>query len=334
MDSIDHFDLRSFDLNLLVAFDALVEEGGVTRAAKRLRVRQPAMSHSLATLRMLLQDELLVRAGARMLPTAKAEALAPRIREALRQVQETLRQKDGFDPLTQERVFRLGFSSEMELLVMPALTARLRRDAPGIRLLSRPVGPDEVHRHLDEGQLDVAVGCFDHGGSRHRGVRLFEQSLACCFNARLLPLAVPVDAEAYVGTAHALMTLRDSLHGCLSEALKRIATELNVVVAASDFLVVLAAAAEAPVLATLPARMAWHHAPRFGLTVSPVPLELRVPAVSMVWSVRTDRDPGATWLRAQIGPVLAGYDTNGASRARVPAHPCRQPPSRRVRERR
>src|SRR5258708_34756006 len=72
MRSIDHFDLRSFDLNLLIAFDALMEERSVTRAAARLRVRQPAMSHSLSVLRMLLQDELFVRDGSIMRPTAHA----------------------------------------------------------------------------------------------------------------------------------------------------------------------------------------------------------------------------------------------------------------------
>lgn len=314
MASIDHFDLRSFDLNLLVAFDALMEERSVTRAAARLRVRQPAMSHSLSTLRMLLRDKLFVRVGPIMQPTARARALAPRIRDALHHVQETLRQEERFDPRTQERTFRLGFSSELELLVMPELTARLRPGAPGIRLLGRPAKRDGVHRLLDEGQLDLAVGCFEPGGaSRHHGVQLFEQSLSCCFNPGLLPLAVPVDVETYLRTGHALVTFRDGLQGCLSEALARVNAELNVVMAASDFLSVLSATAQAPVLATLPTRMARRYAPRFGLEVSPVPLELRVPAVFMVWSAQTNHDPGAAWLRAQIAPVLAGYTAEPGS---------------------
>ncbi|MBC7799981.1 MAG: LysR family transcriptional regulator [Gemmatimonadaceae bacterium] len=307
MASINHFDLRSFDLNLLIAFDALMEERTVTRAAARLKVQQPAMSHSLATLRLLLQDELFVRVGQAMQPTARAQALAPRIRDALRQVQETLGHEDGFDPATQGRVFRLGFSSELELLVMPDLAARLRRSAPGIRLMGRLADRDEVHHLLDEGMLDVAVGCFDHGTSRHHGVHLFEQSLACCFHPDLLQPALPIDIDTYVGTCHALVTLRDSLQGCLSDALERLDVRLNVVMATSDFLSVLAAAAQAPILATLPARMAARYAPKFGLSVGPVPLDLRVPAVSMVWSSRTDRDPGSRWLREQVTGVLADH---------------------------
>ncbi len=307
MTSIDHFDLRSFDLNLLVAFDALMEERSVTRAASRLKVQQPAMSHSLSALRLLLQDELFVRTGPTMQPTARADALAPRVRDALQQVQAVLRDEERFDPSTQDRTFRLGFSSELEVLVMPDLTARLRRCAPGIRLLGRPAGRDEVHGLLDEGLLELAIGCFDHRASRHHGLLLFEQSLSCCFNPSLLDLPVPVDVDNYIGTGHALVTLKDDLHGCLAEALERIGTRLNVVMAASDFLPVLAAAAQGPILATLPARMAHRYAPGFGLLVSPVPLDLRLPAVSMVWSARSDRDPGATWLREQVRDVLAEH---------------------------
>ena len=309
MSSINHFNLRSFDLNLLVAFDALMEEGSVTRAAARLKVQQPAMSHSLATLRGLLQDDLFVRSGQTMRPTARARMLAPQIRDALQQVQAMLQQKEHFDPATQERTFRLGFSSELEVLVLPALTARLRNGAPGLRLLGKTVERANVHQLLDDGQLDLAIGCFDHDRLRHRGVHLFEHSLSCCFHPRWLPLTVPVSVEIYVHSGHALLTLRDDLQGCLAKALARVGTELNVVVAASDFLSVLSAAAHAPVLATLPTHLVELYAPRFGLRVSPVPLELWVPAVAMVWSARADCDPGLVWLREQILPIVSGYSS-------------------------
>jgi LysR family transcriptional regulator, mexEF-oprN operon transcriptional activator len=106
MDTIDHFNLRSFDLNLLVAFDALMEEGNVTRAARRLKIQQPAMSHNLSTLRVLFQDELFVRVGQTMRPTARANKLAGPIRNALNQAQAALASADVFDPATENRVFR------------------------------------------------------------------------------------------------------------------------------------------------------------------------------------------------------------------------------------
>ena len=308
MSSIDHFDLRSFALNLLIAFDALMEDRTVTRAAARLRIQQPAMSHNLATLRMLMQDELFVRVGQVMQPTARARAFAPRIRLALQQMQEALHADDLFDPATQTRTFRLGFSSELELLLMPALTRRMQAVAPGLKLLGRLSGRDQVHALLDDGVIDVAVGCFDVSAARHRGRKLFEQSLACCFNKELLPLEPPLGAEAYLSTGHALVTLNNTLQGCLDEALDRAGASLNVVMAGSEFLTVLATAAMSPVLATLPSRMARCYGPKFGLTLSPGPLDLRVPAVSMGWAAQTDRDPGAAWLREQIVPIVEGRE--------------------------
>ncbi|GAN67554.1 LysR family transcriptional regulator [Acetobacter orleanensis] len=304
MKPIDHFNLRSFDLNLLIAFDALVSERSVTKAAHRLRIQQPAMSHALATLRILLADEVLVRTGSVMLPTAKAVAMAPRVAEMLMQVQGILTAEDRFDPETEKRIFRFGFSSELEVFLMPGLTAYLQRHAPGIRLLSRGSPRNEVHTLLDTGALDIAVGCFDFGLERHCGMPLYDQSLACCFNPDLIDPDAPLTVERYLALPHALITLKDDIQGCLSEALGRIGQKLNVVLAASDFLTALATAAAAPVLATLPSRIAHQHAAHFGLVLRPVPLDLRIPAVSMVWSARSDRDPAAMWLRAAVASIL------------------------------
>ena len=306
MPPINHFDLRNFDLNLLVAFDALMEECSVTRAAARLRVQQPAMSHSLATLRALLDDELFVRVGPGMRPTARARAVAPVIRGALEQMQGALRRDSAFDPGTATRTFRLGFSSDLELVLIPDLTALLRRVAPGLSLLGRTVSPGEVRRLLDEGVVDLAVGCFEHSVARQAGETLFEQSLACCFDARRTGLTSPVSRDAYLDGAHAVVTLNDTLAGCLNDALDRVGATLNIAVAAGEFLTVLSAAAEAPLLATLPARMARRYASRFGLTVSPVPLPLDVPDVAMVWATQAGQDVGNTWLREQVRRLLTG----------------------------
>ncbi|MFS3137746.1 LysR substrate-binding domain-containing protein [Gluconacetobacter sacchari] len=304
MQPIDHFNLRSFDLNLLIAFDALVSECSVTKAAHRLRIQQPAMSHALATLRVLLADDVLVRTGAVMQPTAKAAAMAPHVGNLLRQAQGILTAEDRFDPGTEQRIFRFGFSSELEVFLMPTLAAYLQRYAPGIRLLSRGSPRSEVHALLDTGALDIAVGCFDFGLERHCGMPLYEQSLACCFNSDLIDPDAPLTVERYLALPHVLMTLKDDIQGCLSEALMQIGEELNVVLAASDFLTALAAAAAAPVLATLPSQIAHQHAAHFGLTLRPVPLDLRIPAVSMVWSARSDRDPAAVWLRDAVATIL------------------------------
>lgn len=160
MSSIDHFNLRSFNLNLLLAFDALMQERSVTQAAIRLKIRQPAMSHALQTLRMLFEDDLFIRVGATMQPTSCAEALAARIRNILAELQDTLFQKQGFDPLMSVREFRIGLSNELELWLLPRLIGRLSVVAPGLRLLAKTASREQLRCLLDNGGVDLAVGCI------------------------------------------------------------------------------------------------------------------------------------------------------------------------------
>lgn len=309
MEVIDHFNLRSFDLNLLVAFDAMMEERSVTRAAQRLKIQQPAMSHNISTLRTLFQDDLFFRVGQVMQPTARARALAGPIRQALRQAQAALTAADVFNPATERRTFRLGLSSEAELLLLPDLTARMRSLAPGISLLARGCHPDEVDAMLDGGAIDVAVGCTYSQASRYVCETLYDAAVRCCFNPDLLDLAVPLSHEDYLGAMHAVISETDSLHGCIKAALDHIGAELDVVTAAPDFMSVLSVARSAPVVATVPARIADRYGPLLGLAVSPVPLTLTFPPVAMVWPLHASSDPGRTWLCSQIREI---FDENPA----------------------
>jgi LysR family transcriptional activator of mexEF-oprN operon len=265
-----------------------------------LKIQQPAMSHNLATLRLLLQDELFVRVGQIMQPTVKAQALSGPIRMALDQAQSALNARASFDPKTETRTFRLGLSSEIELLLLPDLTARLQKSAPNIKILSRVARPDQVEAMLDIQAIDLAVGCSYHNASRFLSDVMFDAQVMCCFNPRILKLEVPVKRETYLAMRHAVVSQTESLHGCVKEALEHAGVELDVVTAAPDFLSVLATAIHAPVLATVAARVAQKYGPMLGLTTSSVPLDLKFPPVTMVWSLYADKDPGNAWIRQQI----------------------------------
>jgi len=305
MSSIDHFNLWSFDLNLLVAFDALMREHSVTRAATRLKIKQSAMSHNLSTLRLLLDDELFIRVGQVMKPTPRAIALALPIGRLLEQAQHAITARETFRPEQESRTFSIGFSSELEVLLMPNLTAQVQSYAPGIKLLARPAQPDEVHRMLDDGVIDLAIGCFGDGAERHRRKLLFEQSLTCCFNPRLLDLAVPISQSAYLAQRHALVSQNASIRGCLEYAMRTANVEVDVVMAAPEFLTVLSTVMSTPVIATLPSRIANCYGPLMGLVNSPVPFDFEVTPISMVWAAHSDRDPASEWLRQQVEPILA-----------------------------
>jgi LysR family transcriptional activator of mexEF-oprN operon len=304
MQAIDHFNLRAFDLNLLIAFDAMIEEGSVTRAARRLKIGQPAMSHNISTLRMLFEDELFIRVGQTMQPTARARTLAGPIRNALRQAQAALLSADVFDPATESRVFRLGMSAEVQLLLLPDLTARMRKLAPGVRILARACLPDQVDAMIDSGALDMAIGCTYSRATRQVSEVLYEADVQCCYNPALLSLGVPVSLEDYLTADHAVISQSENLHGCVEDALEFAGADLNVVAAGPDFMSVLSTAKASPVIATISARIARRYASLMGLVISPVPLDLRFPPVTLVWPAHADKDTASVWLRDQIREVF------------------------------
>ena len=300
MHPIDHFNLRTFDLNLLIAFDALMLERSVTQAARRLKLQQPAMSHNLATLRMLFDDELFIRVKQVMEPTHRAIELHEPVRQLLAQAQDVLRTSQPFMPQRDARVFHIGLTNGIEVLLLPELIARFQRAAPHVSIAARAVEPADAGALLDSGALDLVIGCYNAPTSWQRGELLFEETLTCCFNPQLLRCNNPIGARTYVETPHAVVSLNGELWGCLKPALAEISAQLNIVASGPNFLSTLMIAREGPLLATLPTRIARTYAPLFGLETSPVPLPFNPNPISMVWPLRADREPGSQWLRQQI----------------------------------
>lgn len=157
---VDHEDFRRLDLNLLVAFDALMTECHVGKAAERLFIGQPAMSHTLGRLRTLFGDELLVRTGKGMEPTALAQSLAPRVKLWLAEGLGFLRE-EAFDPARVKGVFRLSIPDGLEALVLPALMPILRAEAPGLIIRVVLLEVDQLLESLDEDEVELALVAVD-----------------------------------------------------------------------------------------------------------------------------------------------------------------------------
>jgi LysR family transcriptional regulator, nod-box dependent transcriptional activator len=165
--------LTSVDLNLLVALDALLAERSVTRAGARLSLTQPAMSHALARLRRQFDDELLVRSGREMVPTAFALTLREPLRDALAAVERTLAARPTFDPAVDERVFRVYANDYLTLVLLAPLLRELPHEAPGVRLEVTSQFTSFAELLQDEG-LDLLISPGELPGSEHLpSVRLF-----------------------------------------------------------------------------------------------------------------------------------------------------------------
>src|SRR5258705_11643547 len=155
----------AFDLNLLIVFDAVMQERSVTRAGNRIGLSQPAVSHALNRLRHMLKDELFVRTPEGMVPTPRAETLAQPLRNALSEMQLAL-EPAAFDPAASDRRFALAVNNYAAVVLAPPLVAAVSAAAPAVPLDLRPSGTLDMFDHLDRGDLDLMLGTMHIPGDR------------------------------------------------------------------------------------------------------------------------------------------------------------------------
>jgi DNA-binding transcriptional LysR family regulator len=306
---IDTVNLGRIDLNLLVHLDALLKERSVTRAAARVGIGQSAMSHNLARLRELFGDELLTRGSEGMRLTPRAVALLEPARTMLAQVEALVSRDQAFDPATAVRTFRFGLPDSMEILIMPALLARMREVAPGIHLRLYNFDASRLLDDLDADEMDLAIGyeAFQPGQFHHKRRKLFTETYLCMFNAEKTGVAPPISLEDFVRLPHVLTSLRPgrSVRGIVDDALEKLGLRRSIALTTPRFLTVPSLVARAPVIVTMQARLARRFAAEFGLSLSPLPVELREVTVSLLWHASYDNDPAHTWLREQVVQLAA-----------------------------
>ena len=305
MTGIDHANLSRLDLNLLVAFDALLTERSVTRAAARIGLGQSAMSHNLARLRTLFGDELLTRGAEGMRPTPRALALADPVRVTLAQIQAAVLQREAFDPSSAERAFRVGLADSIEVALIPGLLARLREMAPSVSLRLRSINRESVLEELDTGKLDLGVGVFDQGQIHHKRRPLYTDNFLCLFNPAQLNFTPPISLDDYLSVPHVLTSLTDDAHGAVDEALAKLKLKRAIALTTPGFLAVPFVVRRAPLITTMPSRLARYFAEAFELVTSPAPIELPTFTISLLWHASFDHDPGHLWLRQTVSGVAS-----------------------------
>jgi DNA-binding transcriptional LysR family regulator len=306
---IDTVNLGRIDLNLLIHLDALLTERSVTRAAARVGIGQSAMSHNLARLRELFGDELLTRGSDGMRLTPRAVTLLEPVRTMLAQVEALVSRDQAFDPATAVRTFRFGLPDSMEILIMPAVLARMREVAPGIHLRLYNFDASRLFDDLDADEMDLAIGygTLQQGQFHHKRRKLFTDPYLCMFNAEKTGIAPPISLDDYVRLPHVLTSLRPgrSVRGVVDEALEKLGLRRSVALTTPRFLTVPSLVARTPVIVTMQARLARLFAAEFGLSLSPPPVELSEVTVSLLWHASYDHDPAHTWLREQVIQLAA-----------------------------
>ncbi|MGL3212250.1 LysR family transcriptional regulator [Bradyrhizobium sp. BR 1433] len=290
--------LSAVDLNLLVAFEALMEERHVTRAAERIGLAQPSMSSALRRLRALFADELFLRAGAGMQPTEKALALAGPIGEALRQIRSALVPDQGFDPAIARRRITIAATDYGDLVVVPELTRLLRVEAPGIDLAVRPLTDATVAlAKLERGELDALIGGHLPDSPRCVRHRLFEERFVCARDART-NRSERLSLEDYATLPHALFSAAggDGLPSVIDALLARHGLKRRVAVTLAHVVAVPFAVAGTDLIATMSERIARRFTDLADIAVVAPPIDIPAFAIDLIHTSRAAQDPALRWF--------------------------------------
>ncbi len=290
--------LARIDLNLLVLFEAVLEERHVGRAAIRLHVSPSAVSHGLGRLRRLMNDPLFLRQPKGVVPTERAKLLATPVADILDRARQVLADAEGFDQRKSVRRFVIGAPDAVTAVILPSLLAELRRDAPGIDLGVRNlVGQFQASlRELDERSLDVALLPIENIPARFVTRTLFEDEGFVIVRRAGHPIGKRLTLARYCAAPHVLISVSGDPHGMVDTILEKRGLSRRVMLTVSNFMQALAVVAESDLVAAIPRRFAARYAARYRVVVAepPIPL-MNAPVLAIAPQVAT-MDGGLTWL--------------------------------------
>ena len=292
--------LSTVDLNLLVTLDALLSEGSVTKAARRLGIGQPAASHALTRLRNTFDDPLFVRSGRQMVPTPRAEALREPVKRLLADARRILRHETTFDPTQTTRSFVM-ISPDLIAPALVGLLVRMRQEAPLARLEVRARGFNNIEV-LERGLADLALGIFpsEVSGLMTRRIGTVNWSVIARKGHPALRKKRTLSVQKWSAYPHAIVRQGHGGKGIVSSALEKEGIERAVGFAAPSFLAAILAVAETDLFFTAPKELVLPLRKRFGLELLDPPIALPSVPIMAFWHERYHADPAHKFFRSLV----------------------------------
>lgn len=305
---------RQIDLNLLVYLDALLRERNVTRAAEQLNITQPAMSNGLKRLRTLLNDPLLVRTSEGMMPTERALAMQPQIRQILYNIEEAIQPSRTFVAAESERVFRIMISDYAASTLMSPLLNALKEQAPNVTI--DLMTPSDVSFHdVENGKVDIAVNRFDALPQSFHQKLLWQDDFACLLRHDH-PLIANYTLAEYLNAGHVWVSKTGfgigigmdpndvQKLGWVDEALNQLGHQRRIKVFTRNYHVAMYLAKEG-LITTLPSKAAKLYEDSPDLILRKPPFEIPLIELKMIWSPLLQHDDGHRWFRQLVGEVAS-----------------------------
>ena len=291
--------LNRLDLNLLIVFEAVYAERGVSRAAERLFLSQSAVSHALGRLREILKDPLFARHGKSMIPNSTADQLITPIRLALAMVKESLDGLNTFEPVTSSRQFTVGVRGFAESLIIPPLLAAMRRVAPETTLKAVTYERGALGSLLKSTAIDVAVDALFPRDDSIAAEQLGAVHFVAMLRSGHPALSSGLDASRYLSLEHVVASLRPSGLGLEDAVLRGLIRGRRIGIRCQNYTTAAQAAAATDMLLTAPEPFARILMGRTGLTYVPVFQENQF-AYAMYFDKSSSNNAAILWLRSLI----------------------------------
>jgi len=293
-------DMRTLDLNLLKALDALLETRSVTQTGVRLSLTQPTVSGMLARLRDAFGDPLFVRSQRGIIPTARAEALAGPIKAALNDIAALL-QPAAFDPASVQLTVSIAATDYAQRVQILPFLAFLRAEAPGIRVSVRPANGQDLAGQMERGTLDMALTVPDSAPESLRSRTLFKENYVCVLRADHPAAHRPLDLDTFCRFDHAIMSHDGTqFRGATDMALQAVGRSRRVMVSVPNFTVLLDLVRSTDYCALLPSRLVKEES---GLFVTEPPVAVPGFTKILVWHERTQSDQAMIWVRERLAHI-------------------------------
>lgn len=285
------------DLNLFVVFEAIYREGSISRAANRLNLTQPAVSHALARLRDRLDDPLFVRRGHQMVPTPRARSLADPVREALTGLQGCLSGEQAFDPSSARRTFILGLRDGLEACVLPPLIRYIELHASGIEVQSVTVARRDLARELAVGRLDMAMDVQLPTAAEVQQQALMDAPLVVLMRKEHLLARGTLTRNRYLDARHIVVSSRRRGPGLEDFGLAQLGLKRELGLRCQHYQAAFEVVAGTDLLLTLPRMLAQRLATSDRFVSRKLPVALPPMGLYLYWHRDQESDAAHVWLR-------------------------------------
>ncbi|MBE9042279.1 LysR family transcriptional regulator [Oscillatoriales cyanobacterium LEGE 11467] len=290
---------KPIDLNLLHIFEAVMIELNVTRAAQRLNMTQPAVSHALRRLRRITNDNLFLKVPSGVSPTPKALELWEPIRDGLGRIRGAIA-PPAFDPASSTQTFTLAIADYTAALFLPKLLPILARTAPKINIRVVPNTNINAAKLLEHSEIDLAMGRFYRSTLRLRVQEIMGDRYVCIMRKDHPLAGTRLTLEQYIKADHLLVTLTGEATGFIDEQLREMDLNRRIALTVNQFTLVPELIAGSDLISAMPLRMVERSLLQTDLQITELPLEVAPAFLQMMWHERQQVDSAHEWFRTQL----------------------------------